>query len=204
MGWTSYHAGYYKNGKIDRKAECDAYFMEGLNAGYYRVEKSAMIGSVYYAAVTGLKRYATIDGERKEEEIPAAEQKTFAVVFLTQTNTKDYFDFFYKDMDETMLPYYFDCPKSILDLLSPTDNESALEWRRKCRERIAEKKSGNDIGSLPIGTVIEFEFNGETERYIKHAPAYQFKTAFWYNPAANQYIQKKHIPSSFRIVSRGA
>lgn len=23
MGWTSYHASFYKNGKIDRKAECD-------------------------------------------------------------------------------------------------------------------------------------------------------------------------------------
>lgn len=22
MGWTSYHASFYKNGKIDRKAEC--------------------------------------------------------------------------------------------------------------------------------------------------------------------------------------
>ena len=24
MGWTSYHASFYKNGKIDRKAECDS------------------------------------------------------------------------------------------------------------------------------------------------------------------------------------
>ena len=56
MGWTSYHATHYKNGKVNRKAECDAYFTEGLNEGFYRLEKSTMIGSVYYAAVTGLKR----------------------------------------------------------------------------------------------------------------------------------------------------
>lgn len=44
MGWTSYHATYYKNGKVDRKAECDAYFMEGLNTGWYRVIKSHWSG----------------------------------------------------------------------------------------------------------------------------------------------------------------
>lgn len=30
MGWTSYHASYYKNGKVDRKAECDAYFLVSI------------------------------------------------------------------------------------------------------------------------------------------------------------------------------
>ena len=64
MGWTSYHATHYKNGKVDRKAECDAYFTEGLNEGFYRLEKSTMIGSVYYAAVAGLKRY---NGEKQED-----------------------------------------------------------------------------------------------------------------------------------------
>ena len=28
MGWTEYRASYFKSGKIDRKAECDAYFLE--------------------------------------------------------------------------------------------------------------------------------------------------------------------------------
>ena len=33
MGWTGCHATHYKrNGDIDRKAECDGYFLEGLNA----------------------------------------------------------------------------------------------------------------------------------------------------------------------------
>ena len=55
MGWTSYHATYYKrNGSIDRKAECDAYFLEGLNRGHYEVLKSAVVGSVCYAAVRNL------------------------------------------------------------------------------------------------------------------------------------------------------
>ena len=50
MGWTWQQAKHYRRGKIDRKAECDAYF-SGINADCYIVEKSAMIGTVYYAAV---------------------------------------------------------------------------------------------------------------------------------------------------------
>jgi len=56
MGWTYQHATYYKNGKIDRKAECDAYFTES-NAGWYKVEKSALVGKVYYAAIRRLRGF---------------------------------------------------------------------------------------------------------------------------------------------------
>jgi hypothetical protein len=143
MGWTSCRATHYKKGKIDRKAECDDYFTSGLNAGYYRIEKSTMVGSVYYAAVTSLKRYSGNyeDSERVIEDIPESEQKTFAVVFLTSTNQRDpYFNFSYKGMTETDGPCQQDCPASILKLLSPTDSEWANEWRNKCWENIQEKK----------------------------------------------------------------
>ncbi len=39
-----------------------------------------------------------------------------------------------KIMTEMEYPYYFDCPERILKLLSPTDNENALEWRGQCRK----------------------------------------------------------------------
>lgn len=50
-------------------------------------------------------------------------------------NTNEWCNFWYKPMDETMGPYYWDCPKRILDLLSPTDNEVALNWRQSCRDK---------------------------------------------------------------------
>ena len=65
MGWTSYEATYFKkNGDIDRKAECDAYFMRD-NAGHYKVVKSSMKGTVYYAAVTTLTKYIGKDENGK-------------------------------------------------------------------------------------------------------------------------------------------
>lgn len=195
MGWTWYRAEHYKGNKIDRKAECDAYFMEGLNRGHYEVLKSAMVGKVYYAAVKGLKKYI---GKNEYENIPEEEQRVFAVVFLTGTDMREYFNFGYKDMDETVEPCYYDCPKSILKLLTKTDNESALMWRKKCYKTHEDKK--NNLGKLPVGTIIEFQqIDGKSVRLQKHEAAYQFKTPFWWN--GKNYFQKSHIPKNYTILN---
>lgn len=199
MGWTSYHATYYKNGKIDRKAECDAYFEEGLNRGHFKVLKSVMKGSVYYAAIQNLKRRVEED---VYEDIPESERTVWAIVFLTSTDKNDYYNFAFKDMDEFCGPYKYDCPESILKLLSPTDNEYALEWRKKCWEKINAKKEHRTLGSLPIGSVIKFR-NGNKDdiTVFKHKPAYQFKRPFWMRADGSGYISQKFIPDDFTIVS---
>lgn len=57
------------------------------------------------------------------------------VVLLDMTSArKEYHNFGYKIIDENACPYYFKCPKSILDLLTETQNENALKWRERCRE----------------------------------------------------------------------
>ena len=169
MGWTSYHATYYKKGKVDRKAECDAYWTEGLNRGHYNVLKSAMVGSTYYAAIQQLKKIVekNEEGENIYEDIPQNEREIFAIIFLTSTDIKQYFNFSYKPMDETMDPYQYDCPKGILNLLTPTDNEYAKEWREKCYEKIAEKKNPNAFKNLPVGSVIEVIMPFDTTKYSK-------------------------------------
>lgn len=202
MGWTSYHATHYTSrGEIDRKAECDAYFMEGLNRGHYDVKKSAMRGSVYYAAVENLLRFKGRDenGEAIYEPVPENERETWAAVFLTRTDSKDYFNFYYKDMSEDMGPGDCKCSVSILDLLSPTENEYALEWRRRCWENA---KNKNSLGRLPVGSVIEFKkWDGSIVRLIKRSPAYQFKTPWWQIEGENHYFKKNHIPAEYRVVS---
>lgn len=71
---------------------------------------------------------------------PASENKephVFAAIYKVQMypKAKDGYTFGYKDMDESMLPYYFDCPDDILDLLSPTEVPNEVEWRSECRKR---------------------------------------------------------------------
>lgn len=205
MGWTSYHATHYKkNGTIDRKAECDGYFTEGLNAGHYRVVKSSLVGSVYYAAIENLTRYGEKqpDGSRPIEYIPEAERKTWAAVFLTSADSRSYFNFSYKDMSEDMGPYEATCPASILSLLSPTDSEYALAWREHCLANIEKKKDPHALKNLPVGAIIRFaRYNGKTVELMKHPAAYQFKRPFWYNQEDNTYIPATRIPSNYEVVT---
>ena len=213
MGWTSYHATHYKNGKVDRKAECDAYFMEGLNRGYYDVLKSAMVGNTYYAAVKPLKQYAKDDeGNKIIVDIPENEQRVFAAIFLTSIDSKDYFNFSYKDMDETAGPCYYDCPKGILDLLTPTDSEWANNWRAKCREQLAKKHNPNALNKLPVGTLIKVTMPFDTKYFSEgEVVELQKRTNFgsdrtsWY---ANGYIRftpglMKQLEEHYEVIQRG-
>jgi hypothetical protein len=42
-------------------------------------------------------------------------------------------EIFWKCMDETMHPFYYNCPKILMDQLSPTENKNSLTWRELCR-----------------------------------------------------------------------
>lgn len=184
MGWTSYHATHYnRRGEIDRKAECDEVFTENSEHGKWEVLKSSMHGSTWYAAVRRTR--------------PSGESYVFGAVCLTSVDSGDYYNFSYKDMDESMGPCSYDCPISILDLLSPTKDESALAWRERCR---AKAKNRTSLSRLPVGTTVEFEYSGETRRATKMAPNFQFKTPWWQIGTRN-YISKSRIPDDYRIVA---
>jgi hypothetical protein len=135
MGWTTcYNATHYKkDGSVDRRMECDdllTYEVKDANGVVTKrshVVKSAMVGKVYYAAV----QFDRTDGTPPE---------VWAAVFDTCGKWKDGTIWGYKDMDETVGPYFYDCPESILNLLTPTKYETAQAWRDKCREHLAQKK----------------------------------------------------------------
>lgn len=188
MGWTSYNAEFYKNGKVDRKAECDKMYTQKEHNGYPKltVLKSVMIGSVYYAAVESIKNN---------------NRNVFAAVVLTSTNTNDYYNFSYKDMDESIAGFY-DCPKSILDLLTPTDNEHALEWRRLCKENFEKKRNKKTKTTLPVGSVIEYKnYDGEIIKLKKMPPNnMQFKRCWWLVIDRGTYMPSNRIPNNFKII----
>ena len=220
MGWTSQRATHYKwVGKgikrsyvVDRKAECDAYFMEGLNRGYYDVLKSSMVGSVYYAAVKHLQRYSKdADGNKIIVDIPTNEQQVFGAVFLTSTDIKDHFNFSYKNMDESYGPCYYDCPKGILDLLTPTDNEYANNWRTKCREQLEKKKNPNALSKLPEYTVIKVVLPFDTQRHSKGDEITLTKRKWgrsckWFVNGSNCYFTAglmKSLEDDYEVIKRG-
>ena len=148
MGWDETWAKHWKHGRVDRKAEVDdnfKWFKFDKDDPHklikeVSVRKSTMVGSTYYGAID-------IWTKDKGHEF-------VGVVVLTKVINRSRIAI--KVMGETVGPHYYDCPASILKLLSPTDNEWALEWRRKCEEQIVKKKELNKIKKLGIGSIISF------------------------------------------------
>lgn len=75
----------------------------------------------------------------------------WAGVALIKLVPRDYYDFGIKEMDETVGPCERDCPKRILDLLTPLDEMATLQgeafradswaaqWRADCHANLAKK-----------------------------------------------------------------
>lgn len=161
MGWTETRPTHYKKGGVDRKAEMDERWTQREHDGYaeLNVLKSVMVGTHYYAAIE-VKR----NGVR---------EYVFATTALT--SIRDGW-FGYKDMDETMGPYLYECPKSILDLLTETDNELAIEWRVHCREYLQKKRKGKTLNTLPVNAIIEITFDGKQVRLQKKIRTVNWRT----------------------------
>ena len=201
MGWLEYRADHYKNGKVDRKAEMDSKYNWEDESRKVEVLKSSMVGSTYYAAVRSFNK------ENGFECITAA-------VCLTSTNNKNYYNFAYKDMDESMGPYKYDCPKGILDLLSPTENEYALEWRKQCYENLAKKKNPNGFNKLPVGTIIKVVMPFDTKYFSEGQEVRLYKRTKWgsnrtewitMNGVACRFTAglMKQLEDSYEIVEKG-
>lgn len=61
---------------------------------------------------------------------------------------------YYKEMGESVHPYYYDAPKKLLDKLDalfPPCNENAKVWREACRNRSVKNRI-----KLKIGDVVKF------------------------------------------------
>lgn len=210
MGWTGIHATHYKRGGINRKAECDSLFNDDMVnrerqvIGKFEVLKSTMVGSVYYAAVKRTK-FAT--------ETEPEDSKVFAAVCLTSIDRKDYFNFSYKDMDESCGPCYYDCPKGILDLLSPTENEWVNNWRAKCRENLEKKKDPNALSNLPVGTIIQVTMpfdtkyftEGDVVKLRKDRNGRTNRTAWYVAQMSIKFTQSlmKLLEGHYEIIKRG-
>lgn len=185
MGWTFGPARYWKNGKVDRKAECDRVLTwarteptKGYDGKIYPpshsvVLKSAMVGSTYYAAV--------------KRETEGQEPCVWAAVFLTKGRDKwSGSDWGYKDMSEDMEPYYYDCPASILALLTPATSEGAKKWREECRKRIAEKSEKRKAikangGTLPPPMTpmgVHYEYLKSKRWHIVTSAEYQASSGY--------------------------
>ena len=87
---------------------------------------------------------------------------------LTSVDNNEYHNLGFKDMTEDMGVYLYDCPKSILDILSETDDELSLEWRKACYEQLEAKKELAKLDkSFKVGDEIKTKLWYDEERVLK-------------------------------------
>ncbi len=97
----------------------------------------ALTRSVLRSAVVRMRTYyAALEVKRA-----GAQREVIGTVCLIRYSPRDRegYIFGYKDMSEDMGPVEAACPVRILDLLTPTDNENAQQWRARCRNTAARR-----------------------------------------------------------------
>ena len=172
MGWTGTH--FYKDIKTvaDKKEALDLEFKDSVIA-------SAIVNNVYYSA---MRRH---DG------------KIFAMVTLINVDNSDYFNLRYKDMDESMCPCYYDCPKYIMKLLSDTEYEYAKEWRERVKKAHSKPKVNIKVGDkVKFDTPITFE-DGRTIDTFTVAKYYR---RFVFESEGKLYRIPKYKDKKFEII----
>jgi hypothetical protein len=149
MGWT------FSN--KEKNVSVKAFFEKMYNSDAIRVLDCKVVGiKTAYLAI---------------ESTPyAGPRMVFALVCLLDYQNGRHFNFGYKDMDETMWPNEAKCPQSIFDLLTPTDNENAINWRNEC---IKNACKNTELKSLKAGDVIKFERTFSFGKYGKNASTFK-------------------------------
>jgi len=81
--------------------------------------------------------YAAVEKVQRSD----SKREVFCAVSLIKyiPGERDRFNFGTKDMADSWGPTVAECPKHILDLLTDTDNECAIEWRARCRENLRKR-----------------------------------------------------------------
>lgn len=127
MGWTFTHR---PKGISTKRFFEDSFNYTREDGSYGKIlDCKAFLDTVYMAY------------EIKRKDLPT---EVVGVVCLTKY-VKDTYNFGYKDMDETMGPYSYDCPKAILDKLTPTTHEYALKWRENCWKQVTKHEEAKKL-----------------------------------------------------------
>lgn len=152
MGWWGHYIGFTPKGKERIKYVIKEEGYDAEDERYiWKPIATALVGSTVYLAV-----------ERTEKA--TGERIVWAEVCLTSMNDGY---LMVKAMSETMGPCECDCPKRILDMLTPTEHEWAQDWRKRCDEK-RKQKANDPLAKLPIGAKIRRKDTGAILTAYQH------------------------------------
>jgi hypothetical protein len=101
-----------------------------------------------------------------------------ALVVLLRHVPTEYYNFGYKDMDETQGPNESNCPERILKLLTPTTSEYALAWRKRCYDNLSKRKNAAKVGdTIHLTESLTFTdgHKGDTFKIVQHSEHIYFQ-----------------------------
>jgi len=158
MGWT---------GKINRFKTVKEMLIHEFSG-----EDENFTWSLHDVSMKGSVLYGIASRQDKKTSISLSE----AIVILTRKD-KDGWTY-YKEMGETVHPYYYDAPKRLLnklDALYPPLNDNAIAWRAKCRSQISKAKiklKNGDIVRFASPMTFTFRSKGrvsaDTFQYVEY------------------------------------
>jgi len=127
MGWTYPH-GATRRQIIEELTPEERSYGESVGGGFFRTLRHCCRGNVLYALHESVKG----DGSSWK----------WIGVYLLQRDNRDG-SWGYKDMDESMHPYYYNCPVSYLDAADEPTTQDAKTWRAEVRRQAEERKKQN-------------------------------------------------------------
>jgi hypothetical protein len=127
MGWTYPH-GATRRQCIEELTPKERSYGESMGGGVFRTLRHCCRGNVLYALHESVKADGT--------------SLKWIGIYLLQRDNRDG-TWGYKDMDESMHPYYYNCPLSYLDQADEATTEGAKTWRAVVR-RVAAKNRYED------------------------------------------------------------
>lgn len=125
MGWT-FPYGATRRQVIEELTPAERSYGENAGGGCFRTLRHCCKGNVLYALHESVKG----DGSSLK----------WIGIYLLQRSDGSWG---YKDMDESMHPYYYNCPVSYLDAADEPTSDSAKAWRDEVRRQAAERAKQN-------------------------------------------------------------
>ena len=143
MGWTSVNKpkGMSLDEFFDKEFKCDS--LKLIGKGYTKNL------SEYYRACYNVEKGVY-----------------FALVCKIHFG-KGYYNFSYKNMDESENPYFYNCPKRIMDIIERSQpvNDMSKEWRMKVHKVLDTKLTKGKV--ITFKKPLDFgEFSENTFRYL--------------------------------------
>ena len=145
MGWTF----------MERPVNVKGYLEDSCNYENDRIKSRCLAITLKLDVM-----YAAVEHIHKEH----GRREVWAAVFLIKYIAgDDPYNFGYKDMSEHMGPARYDCPEKILDLLTETDCEHAIEWRARCRAGLERRTKVGDV--IEFSEPVEFSDGSCCQRF---------------------------------------